>query len=253
MRRILEYIVIASLLMSIGTDGFSQTKKVDSKAKNKIKADTLVWKGVTVEVDMASIIANNVKLLKSETQWYEGAMSGNIGNKYFPVVELGYASTSKNIANVGSYDCNGYYQRIGLDINLKKKSKEKSTNNIIAFGIRLGHSSFDYDYSNMSLTDNYWGGNTQLGFSQRTSSQYWYEVVFGIRVELFTNLYMGWSVRDKIRLSMDVANGINPWSIPGYGPTETDNNWQLNYTVGYSINWQPRHLSKLKDEIKTNK
>lgn len=202
-----------------------KTKVVEKSTKEKL------LKGIFVQVDAASILSS--AFVKNSTYSMEGGVQFDLKRKYFPVIEIGYAGADKLSNNDVMYFSNVLFERIGIDFNLSKPKKDAlPTNNLILGGVRLGMSNFDYNISNIKITDNYWGGTESPDYSMNTTSKLWFEIVFSVKVEVFKNAYMGWTVRNKNLLGTEIPNEVFPWFIPGYGINKSTS-WGFNYMIGY--------------------
>jgi hypothetical protein len=231
MQKIYRYIKqLSSLLLCLVVfTGQAQEKKIIEKpVLPKVK----LYNGFTVQVDAASLVSSAIS--DGTTHSIEGAVQFNLKKKYYPVIELGYAGADKiSNDNVG-FKTNGLFERLGFDISmLKQKPNSKPTNNLFTVGLRLGMSNFTYDISNVVITDNYWGGTERQDFSNMNTTKLWLEIVVGIKVEVYKNIFLGWNVRKKI-LSQPTTGEVYPWYVPGYG-INTSGNWDFNYIVGYKF------------------
>ena len=65
----------------------------------------------------------------------------------------------------------------------------------------------------------------------------WIEVVTGIKVEMFNNIYLGLSFRLNKLLSTKKPNNFDNLFIPGFNKVTDNNTWGsgFNYTLSYSI------------------
>lgn len=200
--------------------------------KNKIKQKIPVLQSIGLEVDVSPIIT--IFLNKDAVYSFEGAINTSLKNKYFPVFEFGMAGADKTANNEIHFTTNGLFGRAGMDINLlktKEGSKPKFRSYITA-GLRLGYSNATYSIDNIVITDDYWNHTEIISYHQ-PSSNFWYEIVGSIRVEVLKNIFMGWSIRKKALFS-DFETGLPyPWYIPGYGNAGSTSNWGFNYCVGY--------------------
>ena len=50
---------------------------------------------------------------------------------------------------------------------------------------------------NPSLEDDYWGGSIPFSHLGMKGSMQWFELVVGVKVRIYKNFNMGWSVRMK--------------------------------------------------------
>jgi hypothetical protein len=204
------------------------------KTKKIIQKDnTPLFNGLTIQGDVASVASS--LLSNGETYSYEAAAQVDLKHKFYPIFELGYAGANKTSNDNVNFKTNGLFGRVGVDLNLlSPKKDEKPTSNLFLAGIRFGMSNFPYSITNVLISDNYWGGTESTNFDNKNATKLWYEIVVGVRVEVFKNIFMGWSVRSKNMLSQDVAGEVSPWYVPGFG-TNTGSNWGFNYTIGYKI------------------
>lgn len=187
--------------------------------------------GVTVQADVASLVTSLVT--KGEAYSAEGGVQIDLKHKYYPIVELGFGGANKISAADVDFSTYGLYGRLGVDINLIKKSEDsKPSNNLFLAGVRLGMSNFRYNITNQTVTDPYWGGTRILDPIENFESKFWFEIVAGVRVEVVKNIYMGWNIRNKQLLSKDPEGQPSTWYIPGFG-RNTGSAWGFNYIVGY--------------------
>jgi len=225
MRSTYKYIISLLLLFCV-ISVRAQEKKDSTKL-----AKTLLLNGVTVQADIASLIGSI--LSKGETYSTEGSVQIDLKHKYYPVVELGFGGANKLSADNIGFKANGLFGRIGVDINLLKQKKDaKPSNNLFLAGARIGITNFSYDITNVSITDNYWGGTEILNYPNQYATKVWFEIVAGVRVEVFKNIFMGWTVRNKNLLNQDTEGNISSWYIPGFG-INGGSTWGFSYTLGY--------------------
>ncbi len=231
MQSIYKFINSCTLCLTLCLIG--TTINAQDKNKDSIEVKHSRWSGVTLQVDVASIVGS--ALSNGETYSLEGAAQLNIKNSYYPIVEMGIAGANKTTTEDINFKTNGLFGRVGVDINMRKKRPtSKKSNNIVSTGVRLGMTNFAYTINNVLITDDYWGNKQLLTFNDQQASKIWYELVVGIKVEVFKNAYMGWTVRNKHLISKDKAGEVSPWYVPGYGINKASL-WGINYIVGYSF------------------
>jgi len=208
-----------------------ETKNSESKTPEIAVPEVNWWNGFTVQTDIASLIISSLN--KGVTYSLEGGVQFDLKHKYFPIVEIGMAGADKLTADNVGFKTDALFGRIGLDFNLiKSKENSKRTNNLFLLGARLGTTKFNYDITNLLITDEYWGGNEMKNYSNQSTTRIWYEVVAGVRVEIIKNIFMGWTVRNSHLIGQDAEGDVAPWYIPGYGKN-ISSNWSINYTLGY--------------------
>ncbi|MDP4238889.1 MAG: DUF6048 family protein [Bacteroidota bacterium] len=233
MRRIFVY--ISSLLLCLAVN----TAIAQKKKPIPIPPDSTRWlNGFTVQADVASLMTST--LMSHVTYSAEGGIQLDLKHRIFPTLELGVAGADKiSTDNIG-YKTNSLFERIGVDFNLRKrKIDSKPTNNLFIAGVRLGMSHFNYDVTNVTIADNYWGSSVPLNYLNQSVTKIWYEFVVGVQVEVIKNFYMGWTIRNKNLISQDALGKVAPWYIPGFGQNN-GSSWGFNYTLGYHFGPGPK-------------
>lgn len=225
MRSILRYIISFVLLLNVSNVG-AQEKKTEEK-----ETKPALLNGLTVQVDIASLAYDFIS--SGETYSSEASVQADLKHKYFPIVEVGFGGADKVTADNIGFKTNGLFGRVGVDLNLlKQKEGAKPTNNLFLAGVRLGFTSFLYDISNVTISDNYWGTTEVLNYEKQSATKIWYEIVAGVKVEVIKNIYMGWTVRTKNLLNKNAEGEVSPWYVPGFG-VNTSSTWGFSYSIGY--------------------
>lgn len=62
----------------------------------------------------------------------------------------------------------------------------------------------------------------------------WAELLAGIKVNVYKNFYMGWSLRYRIRMNMKKTEHTEPWYIPGFGKNNSTN-LGVTYSLIYKL------------------
>lgn len=247
MQSTLKYLSSLILCMLLFQTQAQKTKPIPDIIKAPL------FNGVFIQVDAASAV--NSFFSKGETYSFEGAAQADFRHKLFPTIELGTAGANKLTSDNIGFKTNGLFGRIGVDLNvLNPKKDQKPTTNLFLVGLRLGMTSFHYDVTNATITDNYWGGSQSIPYNAISATKIWYEIVAGIHVEVFKNTFMGWTIRSKSLISQDAVGAISPWYIPGYG-INNGSNFTINYTIGYKFHLPVRNksLNGVKKSEKLNK
>lgn len=167
-------------------------------------------------------------IFKPERLSLEGSFDLNFGNKYFAVAEVGYART--NLENESyNYSSQGYFVKLGMDYNMLKAYPT----DFLGVGLRLGRSAFKQEAKDVIIASEYWG-NIPINIPTENISTYWLEGSLGLKTELFDNIYLGWSVLIKAKLSGGSPD-FQPYNIPGYGNGINAINLGINYYIYYQI------------------
>jgi len=241
MRRIFVYISSLILCLAVSNATAQKNKQIS------IPVDSTRWlNGFTVYVDVASLISSS--LINNGTYSTEAGIQLDLKHKFFPTFELGVAGANKISTENINFRTNGSFERFGIDFNLRKKKPDsKPTNNLFTAGIRLGVSNFNYNVTQVTTTDTYWGGSNTFDYPTQNTTKIWYEFVVGVHVEVIRNFYMGWNLRNKNLISKDSPGEVSPWYIPGFGQNSSSN-WSINYILGYHF-WPQKKNAKSKKQL----
>lgn len=223
----------------------TQVPKRDQKKDKPVEIDTIpLFNGAYIGVDL---YGPGSKLLGGDFMSGEVSLAVNLKNKFIPTIELGMGATDTwNETGIHYKSKAAPFFRIGLDYNTMAKKKEK--NSYLYAGLRYAFSSFKYDVSTMpasdpiwgdvignpSLGDDYWGGSVPFDHKGMKASVQWLEIVVGVKVRIYKNFNMGWSVRMKYKTSASTGEYGDPWYVPGYGKFKS-NNMGITYSLIYKL------------------
>lgn len=150
----------------------------------------------------------------------------------YPVFELGYNSMSDSQESF-DYSSSGSYGRAGIDYNVLSL-KDRSAHHTITIGFRYGMSLFKHEITEVLVENEYWGDYLP-GPYENNLTGHWVELVGGMKAEVLTNFFLGWSIRYKILLNPEMDPLMVPEMIPGYGSGGEDSAFGLTYTIAYKI------------------
>ena len=115
----------------------------------------------------------------------------------------------------------GNYVKPGIDYNLYNNGL--GMENLIVSGLRFVVAQFSQTrerytvYDTNSQTWSQIQNNESMEFSGLTAA--WVELIFGIKAELFNNLFLGFNVQLKARISEKSPDNFENLYIPGFGRT----------------------------------
>lgn len=201
-----------------------------------------LYNGISVGVDLWGI---GSKLLGGDNLNTEVAIDVNLKNRFFPIVELGFGNSNVEGDKGIKYKTKAPYIRLGMDYNAFYKKKY---GHMLMVGARYGISSFKYDIQaigvndpifgggigNPNLEDGIWGGSLPFDYHDMKATLHWLEICLGIRAHIWKNVYMGWSLRMKYKLSESLDPHGNPFQVPGYGKYGS-NTMGVTYTITYKL------------------
>ena len=152
-----------------------------------------------------------------------------------------YGSIDKLIEDENiNFNSMGSFLRVGLDYNLFKNWI--GMDNSIYVGFRYGNSSFSNKILNYEVRnkDSYFSNLVEDEFQTIEYSNLsgnWIEILLGIKVETFKNVYLGLSLRLNKLLSDEKPNNFGNLFIPGFNKVTDENTFgsSFNYTLTYSI------------------
>ncbi len=213
------------------------------KEKDSQEEEIPFYNGTYVGLDIYGLGA---RLFGSDFLNSEISVAVNLKNKFIPTFEAGFGTTDTWNETGIHYKSTAPFFRIGLDYNTMAKKKDKSS--FLYVGARYGFSPISYDvYSlpikdpiyggelaNPSLEDYIWGGSVPYNRLGEKATVQWFELLLGVKVQIYRQFYMGWSVRMKWKISASLSEYGNPWMVPGFGKYNSSN-LGITYSLIYKI------------------
>lgn len=201
--------LISLMMMCLCANGALAQRSQKAQERDTVK----LFRGVAVSVDAVGM----VQMALGSYGQYEAALRVNLRDKYFPILEVGYAKAdADDAATTLRYKTNAPYARIGIDFNLLKNKHDV---NRFYGGVRYAYTNYKFDVLSSGVTDPTWGNSINFEANNINANQHWIELVAGIDAKIYGHLRMGWSARYKRRIAHDDGNIGNTWYVPGYGKT----------------------------------
>jgi hypothetical protein len=139
-----------------------------------------------------------------------------------------------------NFNSNGSFLRFGFDYNMFKNWV--GMDNSIFLGLRYGTSNFSnkIESYNVRNSDAYFSNfvdNNYQTIDHSNLTGNWLEILAGVKVETFNNVYLGFSLRLNKLLSTQKPENFDNLYIPGFNKVTDDNTFGsgFNYTLTYSI------------------
>ena len=212
--KILRYILLISILLSQSIASYAIGNEKETKKEKGFISEMLSFNGIGVSADVFGLIYSMIEDYSS----YEFAIEANLGNRLYPIVEIGMGWCDATDETRGiKYKTSAPYYRVGFNYNLLTRKDKPNPKNYVYAIARIGWSSFKYDIDAPAITDPVWGGNAPLVLNDVDGSCSWAEIGVGIKVKIAKGLHMGWSIRYKARLSEKEGDNSKMWYIPGFG------------------------------------
>ncbi len=215
---------ISGFMILVFTNGFSQT--------NTIEGDSVVYQlkyGLRIGADVAKLVRS---FSDENYKGFEVNVDYRITKNIYVAGELG---TEEKTTDEDFFDAKttGSYFKAGVDYNVY--DNWFGMDNLIYGGLRVGLSSFKQQLNGFTIynTDQYW-----VPFSNPDSTEFsglsaiWAELVFGIKVEVLNNVYVGFSAQLKNLISEDQPENFENIFIPGFNRTYDSS----GIGVGFSYN-----------------
>jgi hypothetical protein len=212
--------LINILLCSISLIAFAQKDTTHLSFKTYY-----VPTGVRISTDLISFSRN----------FYDDSFSGWEANvdvdfyRYYLTIDYGNWARSYENEQL-KYSNDGNYFRAGVDVNFLTKDAQR---NMFFLGLRYGHSTFN---ENFHVEDVDYDGNPRIDdYLNANIPAQWYELTTGVKVKLWSFLWMGYTARFKFGLKTGDTPQMAPHDVPGYGRTDKDSDWGFNYQLMFRI------------------
>lgn len=189
-------------------------------------ADTIRTQGIRIGVDVGKIAYYFLTNNTNKTLEFSADMSYK---KLLLVGEAGY-SLLDITKETYTYNSNGLFARVGVEHNILKGGGD----NYIFVGARYGIGQFSYQASDIELVDDFWE-NQQANSAKQAVTAHWGEAVGGVKVNVFDNVFLGFTARFKLRIAQSDYGAVDPLLIPGFGNPIRRNAMGFNYYVYYLI------------------
>tara|TARA_R110002012_G_scaffold322105_1_gene555798 strand:- start:3340 stop:4107 length:768 start_codon:yes stop_codon:yes gene_type:complete len=215
---------------------WSQSKPIDLQPKDTVPKTQKY--GLRVGVDLSKIVLST---LDEDYTGLELVGDYRLKQNLFVAAELGNEKLTRQ-EDLYNFTTSGSYLKVGVDYNVYENWF--GMNNLIHVGGRYAFSSFSHTLNNYQIfSTNRYFENEQFAFGSDIAEEFsglnasWIEAVIGTKVELFSNIYLGASVRLGLLITNKEDDRFPNLWIPGFNKV-TDNSKfgaSYNYTLSYFI------------------
>ncbi len=187
--------------------------------------------GLRLGLDLARPVRS---LVDEDFSGFEIMADFRITHRFYIAAEFGNDKDDQIEENLIS-STNGSYFKIGADFNAY--NNWVGMNNSIYAGLRYGFSTFDQDLKGYTI---YTGDATFPGtivydpISYSSLTAHWVEFVFGIKTEIFNNLFLSINLQLKNKISEDIPENFNNIYIPGFNKTNDNSDFGVGFGYGIS-------------------
>jgi len=212
---------------------FSQN---DSIPKDNISKDSISYQhkyGLRVGIDFAKL---GCSFFEDDYTGFEINADYRITEDLYVAAELGNEEKT-TLTDYLNSTASGSYIKGGIDYNMYQNWF--GMDNLIYSGLRVGFGTFKQtlqEYTIYDINNSAWGQNTiseNKEFSDLTAI--WAELIFGIKVETFNNLYIGLNVQLKRRITETEPTNFENLYIPGFGRTYDSGSYGIGF--GYNMSY----------------
>ena len=234
MKKRQTYLFIISLIIP--------SSMVFSQAESELN-DSLIIKDKLLNINKIRIGFDVFKPIKSTSEGdnlnYEIVGDLQITENLYLAGEYGLIDRLIEDENI-NFNSNGSFLRFGFDYNMFKNWV--GMDNAIFLGLRYGSSNFSnkIESYNVRNSDAYFSNfvdNNYQTINHSNLTGNWLEIVAGVKVETFNNVYLGFSLRLNKLLSTQKPENFDNLYIPGFNKVTDENTFGsgFNYTLSYSI------------------
>ncbi len=153
-------------------------------------------------------------ITEPEVRQFEFSADTEFKYNWFAVLEGGLANVEAEREEF-HYQASGYFGRLGVDYNLLKRN-QPSQNDLILVGLRYGFSTLNHETPFYQISNAYWE-NTHGSIDKGNFNLHWIELSGGVKTEVFSNFFLGWYLKTRIRIAETRDPELNPYYIAGYG------------------------------------
>lgn len=224
MKSTLKYISSFFLLFSML--GWSQTTDSLPKFKDRY--------GLRLGIDLHRLTRS---LYDKDYQGVEFTGDFRLSKRYFAAAEIGTEKRDTREPQINA-TTRGQYLKIGFDYNTHQNWLQLE--NMVNVGLRYGFSTFSQTLNSYKVynPNPYFGNGDFIDVNREYNglTAHWIETVAGIKAQVFTNVFVGFSFRLNIMIQEKDPSGFENLYIPGYNRTYNDRfGVGFNYTVSYFL------------------
>ena len=173
-------------------------------------------------------------IFEPEVEQYEASIDFEFYPNWFGVFEGGMLMVDIKREDF-EYYTNGHFFRSGINFNMLG-NEVLDENDMVYIGLRYGYSKQSQGAENVIVSDGYWDEEPFVtSVDEVDFNVHWGELVAGVKTELFTNLFIGWSLRARLKVSATEETMIEPYRIGGFGRGDNKTAIDFNYSISYRI------------------
>lgn len=234
MKQIRIFLFTISLLLFFSTVIIAQTTTDSIQFEEKY--------GLRVGIDLSKPLRT---ILDDDYSGFEILGDYRVYKDYYLAAEIGNEKMDYNEDNL-SVTSNGSYIKLGVDYNAYENWA--GMENLIFVGLRYGFATFSQtlnEYAIYTDTQFFPPNIVQGPFETSGLTASWVELMVGMKVELFNNIFLGGNLQLKRRVTQSTPTNFDNLTIPGFNRTYDDSSFGVGY--GYTISYLIPLYKKAKD------
>lgn len=224
MKPIRIFLFTISLLFFFSTALHAQTATDSIQFEEKF--------GIRVGIDLSKPLRT---LLDEDYSGFEILGDYRVYKDYYLAAEIGNEKMDYSEDNL-SVTSNGSYIKLGVDYNAYENWA--GMENLIFVGLRYGFATFSQtlnEYAIYTDTQFFPPNIVQGPFETSGLSASWVELMVGMKVELFNNIFLGANLQLKRRVTQSTPSNFDNLTIPGFNRSYDDSSFGVGY--GYTISY----------------
>jgi hypothetical protein len=235
--------LIVFVLLAFNLSIFSQT----------VKKDAIVYKdtyGLRLGLDLSNPVRSAID---SDRKSFEIVADYRIAKRYYVAAEIGYLDNLRQ-EDLFDFQTKGQYIKLGINYNAYQNWLDME--NEIYFGFRYGFSTFSQTLNNFSINSDIALPGLTTTDSQKFDglNANWAELIIGIKTEIYSNIYLGFSVSVKKMLFTKEPDNFKNLYVPGFDRVFlNDSGFSINYTISYRLPLYKKAKNKQKSKDKSVK
>lgn len=192
------------------------------------ETDTLFVPSVRFGVDLSGFAR---QLFETETLPVEFSADVEWRENFFIAAEGGWLTVDVN-RETHRYQASGYFFRLGHDFSIFRGGAH-NPNDVFLVSLRYGYGRVRHEAPHIVIPDPYWG-DYETSLSSEEYAAHWLEAGIGMKAEVLRNLFLGWSLRGRVRIANTSDPLMQPYIISGFG--KSDNSaLMVHYSIYYRI------------------
>ncbi len=199
-----------------------------SVAQADSERDTIFVPSLRIGLDVSGFAR---QIVEAETLPLEVSADYEWRENFFAAAEIGYLNVDVD-RDTHRYQARGYFIRTGADFNILRGG-DHNPNDVIIISLRYGYGKLEHEAPRIVIQDPYWGDYfTEAG--KESYAAHWLEAGLGMKAEIWNNLFLGWSLRGRLRVSRTSDPNMEPYFISGFGKSG-NTALMFHYSIFYRI------------------